>query len=111
MRWKFLWKMLYFDYGYVTYLNVPIYLVGDACTKIVAILLVFVSILACCNALCIFENHILAFVDLIHASPIRERKVPILCLQGEFLLQGKKNWRNAFVQGEHAFMHLESIFT
>jgi hypothetical protein len=30
-----------------------------------------VSILACCSALCIFEKHILAFVDLIHALPTR----------------------------------------
>jgi hypothetical protein len=35
---------------------VPFYLVGDACVQIVAILLVYVSILACCGALCIFEK-------------------------------------------------------
>jgi hypothetical protein len=38
--------MLHFDHGYVTFLYVPIYLVGDACAHIVAILLVYVSILA-----------------------------------------------------------------
>ena len=76
MRGNFLWKMFYFDHGYVTCLYVPIYLVGDACTKFVAILLVYVSILACCSALCLFEKHILAFVDLIHALPTRGRKVP-----------------------------------
>jgi hypothetical protein len=36
-------QMLHFDHGYVTCLYVPIYLVGDACTKFVAILLVYVS--------------------------------------------------------------------
>jgi hypothetical protein len=56
-----------FDHGYVTCLYVPIYLVGDACTKFVAIFLVYVSILACCSALFIFEKHMLAFVNLIHA--------------------------------------------
>jgi hypothetical protein len=43
-----------YDHGYVTCVYVPIYLVGDACTKFVAILLIYVSILACCSALCIF---------------------------------------------------------
>jgi hypothetical protein len=43
--------MLYFDHGYVTCLYVKIYLVGDACDQIVASLLVYVSILACCGAL------------------------------------------------------------
>ena len=65
--------MLYFDHDYVTCLYVPIYLVGDACTKFVAILLVYVFILACCSALCLFEKHMLAFVDLIHALPTRGR--------------------------------------
>jgi hypothetical protein len=50
-----------------TCLYVPFYLVGDACALIVAIFLVYVSILACCSALCIFEKHMLAFVDLINA--------------------------------------------
>jgi hypothetical protein len=36
--------MLLVDHGYVTCLYVPIYLVGDACAQIVAILLVYVSI-------------------------------------------------------------------
>jgi hypothetical protein len=35
--------------------------------------------LACCSALCIFEKHMLAFVDLIHALPTRGRKVPNSC--------------------------------
>jgi hypothetical protein len=61
-----------------------VYLVGDACTQIVAILLVYVSILACCSDLCIFEKHMLALVDLIHALPTRGRKVPNSCFQGEF---------------------------
>jgi hypothetical protein len=57
-------------------LNVPLYLVGDACAQIVAILLVYVSILACCSSLYIFEKHMLAFIDLIHALPTRGMKVP-----------------------------------
>jgi hypothetical protein len=54
-------------------LYVPFYHVGDACAKIVAILLVYVSILSCYRALCIFEKNMLAFVDLIHALPTRGR--------------------------------------
>jgi hypothetical protein len=92
-------KMLLFYHGYVTCVYVPIYLVGDACTKFVAILLVYVSILACCSALCIFEKHMLAFADLIHALPTRERNVPNSCFQGEFCIKGRKLGRNAFVQG------------
>jgi hypothetical protein len=65
-----------FFHGYVTCLYVPLYLLGDACAQIVPILLVYVSILACCSALCIFEKHMLAFIDLIHALPTRGRKVP-----------------------------------
>jgi hypothetical protein len=72
-------KMLHVDHGYVTFLYVPFYLVGDACAQIVAILLVYVSILACCSALCIFEKHMLAFVDLIRTLPTRGRKVPNSC--------------------------------
>jgi hypothetical protein len=52
----------------------------------------------------------LAFVDLIHALPTRGRKVPNSCFQGEFCIKGRKIWRNAFVQGELAFMHLGSLF-
>jgi hypothetical protein len=66
---KILWKMLHFDHGYVTCLHAPFYHVGDACVPIVAISIVYVSLLACCSALCIFEKHMLAFVDLIHALP------------------------------------------
>jgi hypothetical protein len=83
-------KMLHFDHGYVTRLYVPIYLVGDACTKFVAILLVYVSFLACCSALCLFEAHMLKFVDWIHALPTRGRKVLNSCIQGEFCTKGKK---------------------
>jgi hypothetical protein len=63
-------------------LYVAFYLVGDACAQIVAILLVYASILACCSALCIFEKHMLAFVGLIHALPTRGRKVPNSWFQG-----------------------------
>jgi hypothetical protein len=72
-------KMLHFHLGYVTCLYVPLYLVGDACAQIVAILLVYVSISACCSVLCIFEKQMLVFVDLIHALPTRGRKVPNSC--------------------------------
>jgi hypothetical protein len=102
--------MLQFDHDYVTCLYVPFYLVGDACAQIMAILLIYVSILACCSALCIFEKHMLAFVDLIHALPIRGRKVPNSCFQGEFCIKGRKFGRNAFVQGDLAFMHLGALF-
>jgi hypothetical protein len=102
--------MLHFDHSYVTCLYIPFYLVGYACTPIVAILLVYVSFLACCSALCIFEKHMLAFVDLIHALPTRGRKVPNSCFQGEFCIKGRKIRRNAFVQGELVFMHLGALF-
>jgi hypothetical protein len=69
-------KMLHFHNEYVTFLYVPLYLLGDACAQIVAILLVYISILARCSALCIFEKNMLVFVDLIHALPTRGRKVP-----------------------------------
>jgi hypothetical protein len=101
--------ILHFDYGYVTCLYVPFYFVGDACAQIVAILLVYVSILACCSALCIFEKHMLAFVNFIPALPTKGRKVPHSCFQGEFCIKGRKSGRNAFVQGELAFMHLEAL--
>jgi hypothetical protein len=77
--------MLHFDHGFVTCLYVIFYLVGDACAQIVAILLVYVSILTCCSAPCIFEQHMLAFVDLIHALPTRGRNVPNSCFsRGSF---------------------------
>jgi hypothetical protein len=43
MRGNFFGKIRHFDHGYITYLYVLFYLVGDACAQIVAILLVFVS--------------------------------------------------------------------
>jgi hypothetical protein len=52
----------------------------------------------------------LAFVDLIHALPTRGKKVPNSCFQGEFCIKGRKLGRNAFVQGELAFMHLGVLF-
>jgi hypothetical protein len=76
---EFLSKTIQFNHDYVTCLYVPFYLVGDACDQIVAIFLVYVSMLACCGALCIFEKHMLAFVDLIHALPTRGRQVPNSC--------------------------------
>jgi hypothetical protein len=41
----------------------------------------------------------LVFVNLIHALPIRGRKVPNSYFQGEFCNKGRKIGRNAFVQG------------
>jgi hypothetical protein len=100
--------MLHFHHGYVTCLYVPLYLVGGDCTQIVAILHVHVSILACGSALCIFEKHMLAFVDLIHALPTR-RKNPIHVFRG-VCIEERKIERNAFVQGELAFMHFGALF-
>jgi hypothetical protein len=91
MREKFLWKMLHFNHGYVTCLYVSFYLVGDAFAQIVVILLVHVSILACCSALCIFEKHMLTFVDLIHALPTRGESTQFM-FPGGSLHQGKKLW-------------------
>jgi hypothetical protein len=102
--------MLHFNHGYVTCLYVSFYLAGDACAQIVAILLVYVSILACCSDLCIFEKHMLAFVHLIHALPTRGRKVPNSCFHGEFCIKGRNFRRNAFVQGDLAFMLLGALF-
>jgi hypothetical protein len=83
--------MLHFDHGYVTCLYVPFYLVGDACAPIVAILLVCVSILACYSAPCIFEKHLLAFVDLIHALPTGGgAKYPIHVPRGSFASSEEK---------------------
>jgi hypothetical protein len=104
MRGNFCEKC-FFNQDYVTCLCVPFYLVGDACDQIVAIMLVCVSILVCCSALCIFEKHMLAFVDLIHALPTRGRKVPNSCFQGEFCIKGK-NWEKCICSGGaciHAF--------
>jgi hypothetical protein len=107
--------MLHFDHGYITCLYVPLYLVGDAHTQIVAILLVCISILACCSALCIFKKHVFAFVDLIHALPTRGEypihvSRPNSCCQGEICIKERKIGRNASVQGELAFMHLGALF-
>jgi hypothetical protein len=102
--------MLHFHHGSITCLYVPLYLVGDACAQVVAILLVYVSILSCCSALCIFEKHILAFVDLIHTLPTRGG-VPNSCFQGEFCIEERKIGGNAFVQGELAFIHLGALFS
>jgi hypothetical protein len=80
-------------------LYIPFYLVSDAGAPFIAILLVYVSILACCSALCIFEKHMLAFVDLIHALPTRGRKVPSSCFQGKFCIKGRKNWEKCISSG------------
>jgi hypothetical protein len=37
-------------------------------------------------------------------------KYPIHVPRGEFCIKGRKNGRNAFVQGELAFMHLGALF-
>jgi hypothetical protein len=76
--------MPHFVHGYVTCLYVPFYLVGYARAQIVTILLVYVSILAHCSALFIFKNHMLAFVDLIHALPTRGGQYPVHVSRGSF---------------------------
>jgi hypothetical protein len=111
MRGKFLWKMLHFHHCYVPCLYVPLYLVGDACAQIVAILLVYVSILACCNALCIFEKHMLTLVDLIHAFPTRGRKVPNSCFQGELCIKERKIWEKCICSGGACIRAFGSSFS
>jgi hypothetical protein len=88
MRGKFLLKMLHFDHGYVTCLYVPSYLAGDACTEYVAILLVYLSILACCSALCLFVKHIRAFTALVYQQG------------GEICIQSITRGRDAFCKEE-----------
>jgi hypothetical protein len=106
--------MIHFDHGFVACLYVSFYPIGDACTKYVAILLVYVSFLACCSALCLFEKHMLAFVALIHALPTRGRIVsPIhnmerdaFCSKGEsFVSWGRKRWILSS-GGEHEFARI-----
>jgi hypothetical protein len=124
MRGKIFVKNVLFCSWLCHLLVCPFYLVGDACAQSVAILLVFVSILACCSALGIFEKHMLALVDFIHALPTRGG-VPNSCFQGEFCIKGRKLgemhlfrgslhsciWELfTFVQGELAFMHLGALF-
>jgi hypothetical protein len=92
-------KMVHFDLSSVTCLYVPFYFVGDACAQIVAILLVHVSILACCSAFCIFEKHMLAFVDLIHALPTRGRKSAQIIFPRGVLHQWKKNREKCICSG------------
>jgi hypothetical protein len=95
---KILWKMPHFVHSYVTCLYVSFYLVSDARAQIVAILLVYVSILACCSAFCIFEKHTLTFVDLIHALPTRGGgKYPIHISRGSFA------WREEKLREMHLF--------
>jgi hypothetical protein len=99
-------KMHHFNHGYITCLYVPFYLIGDACAQIVAILLVYVSILACCSALCIFEKHLLARVDLIHALPTRGEESTQFMFPGEFCIKERKNWEKCICSGGaciHAF--------
>jgi hypothetical protein len=100
--------MIYFDHAFVTCLYVPFYLVGNVCTRYMAILLVYVSFLACCSALCLFEKHMLTFVALIHALPTRWRIVfPIhnmerdaFCNKGESLcFKGEKKLDTQFRGG------------
>jgi hypothetical protein len=89
MRGKFLWKCFIF-----------IMAMSLACMSLcMLVMLVFKlwlsclsmsQILACCSALCIFEKHMLAFVDLIHAFPTRGRKVSNSCFQGECALRKEK---------------------
>jgi hypothetical protein len=52
----------------------------------------------------------LVFVDLIHALPTRGGEYPIHVPRGSFASRKENFGRNAFVQGELAFMHLELFF-
>jgi hypothetical protein len=71
----------------------------------VAILLVYVSILACCSALCIFEKHMLAFVDLNHALPTRGGKYPNHVSRGSLASREEKLGEIQLFRGAcmHAF--------
>jgi hypothetical protein len=100
-----------FDHGYITCLYVPLYLVGDACAQIVAIFLVYVSILVCCSALCIFEKHILAFVDLIHALPIRGGgSTQFMVPGGVFASREEKVGQMHLFRGSLHSCHLGALF-
>jgi hypothetical protein len=81
--------MLLSAYGYATCLYVPIYLVGDACTEYAAILLVYVSFLACCSAHCLFEKHMFAFV-VFDSCITNKGGVPNSFIQEEFFIRGEK---------------------
>jgi hypothetical protein len=78
--------------------------------QIVVILLVFVSILACCSALCIFEKHMLAFVDLIHALPTRGGSTQFM-FPGGALHQEKKNWEKFICSGGACIHSFGSSFS
>jgi hypothetical protein len=98
--------MLCFDHGYVTCLYIPFYLVGDACALIVSILLVYVSILACCSALCIFEKYMLALYRLDSCITNKGKESTQFMFLGGLLHQGKKNWEKLICSGGaciHAF--------
>jgi hypothetical protein len=98
--------MLHFDHGYITCLYSPFYLVGDACAQIVAILLVYVSILACCSALCTFEKHILALCKLDSFITNKGEESTQFMFLGGVLHQWKKKWEKSICSGGaciHAF--------
>jgi hypothetical protein len=103
--------MSHFDRGYVTCLYVPFYLGCDVCAQILAILLVYISILACYSAPCIFEKHMLAFEDLIHALPTGGSTQ--FMFPGGALHQEKNweiNWEKCICSVGLAFMHLGDLF-
>jgi hypothetical protein len=110
MRGKFLWKNASL-WSWLYHLLICPFLscwrcLCSNCGYLACLCLIF-SMLWC--SLYIWE-HMLAFVDLIHALPTRGRKVPNSCSQGEFCIEGRKIGRNAFVQGELASMHLGALF-
>jgi hypothetical protein len=69
-------KNLNFDHGYVTCLYVRSILWAMLVQNMWLSFLFYVSFPACCSAFCLFEKHMLAFVDLIHALQTRGRSVP-----------------------------------
>jgi hypothetical protein len=89
MRGKFCDKSLHFDCGYVTCLYAPTYLFATLVLNLWLSCL-SMSFLACCSALCLFEKHMLAFVDVIHALPTRGEGSTQFMHPGGGLHQGRE---------------------
>jgi hypothetical protein len=95
--------MLKFDHGYVTCLYVPFILLAMRVLNMWLSCLFYVSFLASCSVLCLFEKYTLSFVDLIHALSTRGRNVPNLGLRGRsvHLFQFCIELEGYSVQGEN----------
>jgi hypothetical protein len=68
----------------------------------VAILLICVSFLACCSALCIFEKNMLAFVDLIHALPTGGEYPILISMENFAPREGKLGEMHLFMGSLHS---------